>query len=447
MILKWEVFQDFCRKLEGQPLSQAECLFMLAGEAQAIGLPDQVTQEARWRTPEVVPSSGRAQAADPRPSRPGEPENVTAVWPELPWDPQAEKWCDLFDPTWYTEKLDRDDPLALDRRIVATRNLLQQLHRHLARRLRRILDLRLYEEFGFSSFESYVQERLGISKSRAFELVRTDRLLDLEPVVREAYNKGILSVTQASALVRVTSERSAEGWIQFARTHPVTHLLRVVRYCRVASFSHPELLKGRRHFPPSREVELRLQISALDRPEDADPDRPYWPPLEELTETLSLSGQLWVVELLREVMLRVISLAQRRMRPWEALELLIDDFVETHGQLERREPYVLVRDDYRCQVPCCTRSVVEVHHIRFRSASGSNEPANRLAICPWHHAHGIHAGRIGLSGSAPLDVSWLFRLQAGGKAFAYYKHQRRVWPRVRAWRPGGADLQERRELA
>jgi hypothetical protein len=154
-----------------------------------------------------------------------------------------------------------------------------------------------------------------------------------------------------------------------------------------------------------------------------------------LTETLTLSGQLWVIELLREVVLRVISLAPRRMRPWEALEYLIDDFVATHGTLEHKEPAVLVRDDYRCQVPCCTRSVVEVHHIRFRSAGGSEELSNRICLCPFHHAHGIHSGRLQLSGTAPLNLSWAFRLEPGGKAFECYKQQQRISPRVRPWKP------------
>jgi hypothetical protein len=81
-----------------------------------------------------------------------------------------------------------------------------------------------------------VQERLGISKSRAFDLVRTDRLLSITPAVREAYSQGILSVSQAGAIARVANSRTAEAWIQYAQIHPATHLIRVVRFCRVASF-------------------------------------------------------------------------------------------------------------------------------------------------------------------------------------------------------------------
>jgi hypothetical protein len=42
---------------------------------------------------------------------------------------------------------------------------------------------------------------------------------------------------------------------------------------RVVSFSHPELIDGCADPPPSREVDLRLQMPAPDRPEDIEVDR------------------------------------------------------------------------------------------------------------------------------------------------------------------------------
>ena len=437
LVLKWEVFQDFCRKIEGQPLPQGECLFMLAGEAQAIGLPDHVTEQARYDMPEItVSQTGTAARSH---SEVGPPENPATLWRWLDWDQVSGERSHEFDLTWALEGIDREDPLALDKRIVATQAYLQQVDRHLGRLLRRALNIQLYKTLGFSNFESYAQERLGISKSRAFELIRTADLLSNNLKIEEAYASGKLSVSQASAVALIAKDETAEAWIRYAQEHPVAHLLRTVRYCRVACFSHPELMDGNACFPPSREVELRLQMSVLDRPEDTDPDRSSWVPQEELTETLVLSGQLWVIELVREAMLRVISQAPRRLRPYEAFEMLVDDFVATHGQLEHREPVVLVRDDYRCQVPCCTRSVVEVHHIRFRSAGGTNDHSNVTAICPHHHRHGIHTGRIRLSGTAPLELSWLFRLEPNARPFAYYRHQRRVWPQTQ--RPATTDQQ------
>jgi len=129
--------------------------------------------------------------------------------------------------------------------------------------------------------------------------------------------------------------------------------------------------------------------------------------------------------------MRIMSAADGYMRPWEAFELLIDDFVATHSPLGKRVPKVLARDGHRCQVPCCTRAVVEVHHIRFKSAGGSSRSNNLVCLCPFHHAHGIHRGLITLRGAAPDRLRWAFRLEPGAEPYVRYRGQTRVWQQSR----------------
>jgi hypothetical protein len=43
---------------------------------------------------------------------------------------------------------------------------------------------------------------------------------------------------------------------------------------------------------------------------------------------------------------------------------------------------------------------VTPHHLRFRSAGGSDEPDNLAAVCTWCHLLGIHEGRIRVVGPA-----------------------------------------------
>lgn len=45
---------------------------------------------------------------------------------------------------------------------------------------------------------------------------------------------------------------------------------------------------------------------------------------------------------------------------------------------------ILERDNYQCQV-CGTTHDLEIHHVVFRSQSGSDEPDNRATIC--HRCH------------------------------------------------------------
>ena len=63
------------------------------------------------------------------------------------------------------------------------------------------------------------------------------------------------------------------------------------------------------------------------------------------------------------------------------------------------------RDGFRCTVPGCTaRRNLHSHHIRFRSHGGEDEPANRTALCAFHHQQGVHAGRVRSAGRAPREL-------------------------------------------
>jgi len=68
---------------------------------------------------------------------------------------------------------------------------------------------------------------------------------------------------------------------------------------------------------------------------------------------------------------------------------------------------VFARDGWRCAVPGCTSMQnLHDHHIRFRSAGGSNDLDNRLTVCAAHHLRGIHAGLVRCSGQAPDTLRW-----------------------------------------
>lgn len=58
---------------------------------------------------------------------------------------------------------------------------------------------------------------------------------------------------------------------------------------------------------------------------------------------------------------------------------------------------VLVRDGYRCR--CCgTADKVDVHHMRFRSAGGSDSRNNTLVMCRCCHLE-LHAYRLHIAGA------------------------------------------------
>jgi hypothetical protein len=61
---------------------------------------------------------------------------------------------------------------------------------------------------------------------------------------------------------------------------------------------------------------------------------------------------------------------------------------------------IYIRDRFQCSSPVCNRRDVTPHHLRFRSAGGSDEPENTTSVCTWCHLCGVHGGRIRAVGTA-----------------------------------------------
>jgi hypothetical protein len=88
----------------------------------------------------------------------------------------------------------------------------------------------------------------------------------------------------------------------------------------------------------------------------------------------------------------------------------------------RKPDPVIERDGYRCAVPGCTsRRNLQDHHVRFRSAGGSDAPENRIALCAFHHQRGLHAGLLGISGRAPDGLLFELGLRPGADPLLRYR--------------------------
>lgn len=86
---------------------------------------------------------------------------------------------------------------------------------------------------------------------------------------------------------------------------------------------------------------------------------------------------------------------------------------------------VFARDGWRCTVPgCSSYRELHDHHIRFRSAGGSDAESNRTTLCAWHHLRGVHAGpaRLRLRGGAPRHLRFELGLRQGRGAPALLRY-------------------------
>ena len=101
----------------------------------------------------------------------------------------------------------------------------------------------------------------------------------------------------------------------------------------------------------------------------------------------------------------------------EALGVMLDHCLSTWGVLDQKiatRHKVFDRDGWRCTVPGCTSMQnLHDHHIRYRSAQGSNAPTNRTAVCAYHHLRGLHAGLLRCVGRAPDGLRWEMGIRPG----------------------------------
>ena len=83
---------------------------------------------------------------------------------------------------------------------------------------------------------------------------------------------------------------------------------------------------------------------------------------------------------------------------------------------------VFDRDGWRCAAPGCTSMQnLHDHHIRFRSAGGSDAPENRVTLCAFHHLRGVHAARLRCVGRAPDGITWEMGVRPGAAPLATYR--------------------------
>ncbi len=116
-----------------------------------------------------------------------------------------------------------------------------------------------------------------------------------------------------------------------------------------------------------------------------------------------------------------------RVPEWIGLLALIEEFVATWDDPRlspsRAGDRVYIRDGWRCSAPGCTsRRNLEQHHITYRSKGGSNDAANLVTLCRFHHQQGEHNGLLRCRGRAPLGIVWW--LGCGGKAGTFSNERR-----------------------
>jgi len=140
-------------------------------------------------------------------------------------------------------------------------------------------------------------------------------------------------------------------------------------------------------------------------------------------------GPADVVELFRAVLCTVRRRIERHTgrlpTEGQALGAMLDHSLSSWGSLEGKvaaRHRVFDRDGWRCAVPGCTSmNNLHGHHIRFRSAGGSDAPENRVTLCAFHHLRGVHAERLHCAGRAPDGLTWQMGIRSRAAPLVAYR--------------------------
>jgi len=281
----------------------------------------------------------------------------------------------------------------------------------------------VHRALGYPTREAYARERLGMDPTRARALVRLERAAVLSEPFARAYRTGALSSVKAGILVPLVASdplgRFMKDWVAWAKRVTVRRLRDDVEWALALEETD----------------RLAFAQSGGLRPEargDGGRDREIGaPPRESAEETCSVRfiGPADVVQPFRAVLCTVRRRMERDMgrlpTEGEALGAMLDHALSSWGALDTKVPArhrVFHRDGWRCAAPGCTSMQnLHDHHIRFRSAGGSDAPENRVTLCAFHHLRGVHAARLRCVGRAPDGLTWQMGIRPGIAPLVAYR--------------------------
>ena len=343
----------------------------------------------------------------------------------------------------------------LDREVRAVCRAMAAHECELSERLLRFHRWDGWRRLGYATESQYARERLGMSRSSL--LGRRGLALRLErlPVVAAGLREGLIGVEVALQVVRIATPETEAAWLEHAQRRTVKHLREEVSAALVAVRISGELYcwpPAERAMDAFHELERAVVSGKLGEPHavevvtaDLDDAHSLDGGAENRTESAAwrvmlASLQRWLAEGVQMSASATVGsvrrtgasagrvkLELRMSRPlydwWRALEacarrwlprsvswvrFLCLSMWRAHRHLLGADVAyggIYVRDRYRCTSPVCCRKDVTPHHVQFRSAGGSDDASNMIAVCVWCHLLGIHGGRIRATGSAG-HVRW-----------------------------------------
>jgi hypothetical protein len=223
---------------------------------------------------------------------------------------------------------------------------------------------RMYFFLGFSSFEHYCDERLGLPARTVEQRAALERKLQASPALQEARRQKV-SCEKLRLLAKLP-EGEIGPWTQKA------HGLTCVELRRRLEGERKRQLRARQRLS----VPLPRRIAVL---------------LAAACERIrQLSGCAYSVGKCLGIL------------AWHFIKIWKDALPRRTGSQRVRE-----RDGGHCTVPGCSHRSAHSHHVEYRSQGGSLSDDNQTGMCRFHQLDCVHPGHLQVSGLAPDGLTWL----------------------------------------
>jgi len=406
---RWERAREVAERVAGRRLREADALEIVAAEVTSTipidpafaGWLDEPAPLAPLAPRAAGGSGSDTPSCTPRARAPAPPPELMAL----------------------AAGLDDASAHELDRRMRHAIRLEQTLDTAIAALLRRVVAPEYEWSGSYHTLSRYAREQLGMSPSKARALLRLERAADVCPALRRAYRSGRLSWVKAQCLLPLLL-LDIEGawrpaWVAWAQRVTVRRLEADVARALLLRAGH-RLGWQRCMFHPQRAQDPIPPGERQMCAPDVDPDATC-----EIEWRLPYPTAALFLAVRETVRLRLQARAGRPVSDGEAFDALLDCALVAWTTREpgaRRPDPVFERDGWRCAVPgCSSRANLHGHHVRFRSAGGSDEMENRVTLCAFHHQRCLHAGLLRVTGRAPDALIFELGVRPEGPPLARYR--------------------------
>jgi hypothetical protein len=260
--------------------------------------------------------------------------------------------------------------------------------------IQEIFDTKAFRELGYRSLHEYCVLALKLTDGQAYAFSSVLKKSLEVPELKEAVQKGDLSLNAARKIVSVITPETQQSWIEKAKT------LRQKDLEKEIVKTHPE--KGvRPSIKPITESKRELRVvidkdleAMIERIRDLESQRTKKP--ATLEDTLLAMAKVFLDR--KDTIEKAKRNHQRpslTVMAREKLKSPTPNFFSARRKIPAAiSRQVHLRDQGKCQAPQCQeRKWLAVHHLKPWAEGGGHEINNLLTLCSFHHGR-IHLVRV-----------------------------------------------------